>query len=68
LGNSDLVERQQHLQAFLDGLLAMEADNFAQADAGCHTGSQFLGSFEVSFPLYRPTRATAIRDPDQAAS
>jgi hypothetical protein len=25
----------------------MEADNFAQAVAGCHTGSQFPGSFEI---------------------
>jgi hypothetical protein len=49
LGKLDLVERQQHLQVFLDGLLTMEADNLAQADAGCHTGSQFLGSFEIGF-------------------
>jgi hypothetical protein len=49
LGKLDLVERQQNLQVFLDGLLAMEADNFARADAGCYTASQFLGSFEISF-------------------
>ncbi len=34
LGKLNLLERQQNLHVFLDGLLAMEADNFAQADAG----------------------------------
>src|ERR1019366_7206137 len=51
LGKLDLVERQQNLQVLFDGLPAMEADNFAQADAGRHTGSQFLGSFEIGSPF-----------------
>ena len=51
LGKLDLVEGQQGFQVLLDRLLAMEADDFAKADAARHTWRQLLGGFEIGFGL-----------------
>jgi hypothetical protein len=54
LGKLDLVKRQQNFHVLFNGLLAMEADNFAKAGAGRHTGSQYLGSSEIGFRFFDP--------------
>ena len=54
LGKLDLVEGQKNLQILLDGLLAMKTDDLAKAGAARHTGSQFLGGFQIGFRLLDP--------------
>ena len=54
LGKFDLVKGQENLQVLLDGLLAMEADDFAEANAARDTWRQLLGGFEIGFGLLDP--------------
>jgi hypothetical protein len=54
LGKLDLVVGQENLQVFLDGLLAMEAEDFPKAGARRQTWRQLLGGFEIGFRLLDP--------------